>query len=77
VVSALESEIRHKLLSRFAFKIDLRLYNESFHVEECVFAVDQGVPGQACIDPKVGRCRLTVSKPELKAPLVSALETEI
>ena len=55
----------------------MRLYNESFHVEECVFAVDQGVPGQACIDPKVGRCRLTVSKPELKAPLVSALETEI
>ena len=24
---------------------------------------------------KVGRCRLTVSKPVLKAPLVSALET--
>jgi hypothetical protein len=26
---------------------------------------------------KVGRCRLTVSKPELKARLVSALETKM
>jgi hypothetical protein len=30
----------------------------------------------ACI-PKVGRCRLTVSNPVLKAPTVSALETGI
>ena len=27
--------------------------------------------------PKVGRCRLPVSKPELKARLLSALETEM
>ena len=27
--------------------------------------------------PEVGRCRLPVSKPVLKAPMVSALETEI
>jgi hypothetical protein len=27
--------------------------------------------------PKAGRCRLTASQPELRAPLVSALETEI
>jgi hypothetical protein len=27
--------------------------------------------------PTVGRCRVTVSKPVLKAPMVSALETEI
>jgi hypothetical protein len=26
---------------------------------------------------KVGRCRLTVSKPELKACIVSALETKL
>ena len=38
--------------------------------------------GKHLMDPftnktTVGRCRLTVSKPELKAPLLSALETEI
>jgi len=27
--------------------------------------------------PMVGRCRLTVSKPDLKARLVSALETKM
>ena len=31
-----------------------------------------GPPG-----PEVGRCRLTVSKPQLKAPLVSALDTKM
>jgi len=33
--------------------------------------------GDATADAMVGRCRLTVSQPELKARLVSALETEI
>jgi GTPase Era involved in 16S rRNA processing len=28
-------------------------------------------------DPMVGRCRLTASKPEMKARLVSALETKM
>jgi hypothetical protein len=35
------------------------------------YRLDDFLPG------KVGRCRLTVSKPELKARLVSALETKM
>jgi hypothetical protein len=41
---------------------------------------DTGVPYNNLIikffGPKVGRCRFSVSKPELKACLVSALETK-
>ena len=32
---------------------------------------------KANASPMVGRCRLTVSKPVLKVPMVSALETKI
>jgi hypothetical protein len=35
---------------------------------------DEEAPMEA---PKVGRCRLTVSEPVLKAPMVSALEAKI
>jgi hypothetical protein len=50
-------------LSSIAFKFNLRRY----------------VEGKACnaLLLKVGRCRLPVSKPVLKAPLVSALETQM
>ena len=43
----------------------------------------EGMPGRVFVRrwrpalPTVGRCRLTVSKPVLKAPMVSALETVI
>jgi len=39
-----------------------------------VLEVAYSAEGQAALH-KVGRCRLTVSNPALKAPLVSALET--
>jgi len=41
-------------------------------------AVSAGrMPDLDCEDAKVGRCRLTVSNPVLKAHMVSALETRI
>jgi len=40
-------------------------------------AVAEGVWPLALTPAKVGRCRLTVSKPVLKAPVVSALEATI
>ena len=42
-----------------------------------VFATPADYDTRAKILTKVGRCRVTVSKPVLKAPLVSALETKI
>jgi hypothetical protein len=53
---------RDEPLSKFAFKFNLRHYI-----------------GEAknWMSMTVGRCRLTVSKPELKARLVSALETKM
>jgi len=42
-------------------------------VTDCL--VNEGMPGAVAL--KVGRCSLTLSKPVLKAPLVSALETTI
>ena len=52
-----------KPISKFAFKINLRCYNEV--VTSWRFTTE------------VGRCRFPVSKPELKARLVSALETKM
>ena len=54
-----------ELLSNVAFNFNVRRYAE----DEIQGPVNLGV--------KVGRCRLTVSKPELKARLVSALETKM
>ena len=51
-----------KPLSNFAFKFNLRRYN----TEE--LRREQETP--------VGRCRLTVSKPVLKAPVASALKAK-
>jgi hypothetical protein len=43
----------------------------------CVPPVPEGWLRWELIRSKVGRCRLTVSKPALKARLVSALETKM
>ena len=48
-------------LSSFAFNLNLRRY----------------MKGDADLHDEVGRCRLTASKPALKARLVSALESII
>jgi len=56
------------LLSTSAFKFNLRRYGE-------VRVWDMRT--RTMISHLVGRCRLTVSKPMLKAPVVSALETGI
>ena len=60
-------------LSKFAFNVDLRRYRTELEKALAVINV-------AAVEfkrSKVGRCRLTVSKPELKARLVSALETKM
>jgi hypothetical protein len=59
----------HKLVSTFAFNFNLRHYIEEF--------VQLIKPEQDMAANEVGRCRLTVSKSMLKAPMVSvsALET--
>jgi hypothetical protein len=46
-------------------------------VSHPVYASTSAVAAGAPVAPVVGRCRLTVSKPELKARLVSALETRM
>jgi len=62
-------------LSNFAFNFNLRRYNEARAVAVAV-AVRATRGGKS---PEVGRCRLTLSKPELKARLVSeySLETKM
>ena len=59
------------LLSTSAFKFNLRRYTEVSSTIEFA-AYDASYEAKV-----VGRCRLTVSKPVLKAPMVSALETTI
>jgi len=54
------------MLSNFAFNSTLRRYIEA-DVVSSVF----------CGSDEVGGCRLTVSKPMLKAPMLSALESVI
>jgi len=62
-------------LSNFAFNFNLRRYTVVKLVDEraafdlAFFDINMPI--------MVGRCRLTVSKPVLKAPMVSALETII
>jgi len=65
-------------LSNFASKFNLRCYNEvpPGELEQCV-----GSDGKPCVLGKggfgeVGRCRLIVSNPVLRAPAVSALTLE-
>jgi hypothetical protein len=55
------------LLSNLAFKFNLRRYTQAADFDQPL----------AAWNTSVGRCRLTVSKPELKARLASTLETEI
>jgi hypothetical protein len=55
----------------FVVTARINTYPIKFNISE-----DALVTGADCTC-KVGRCRLTVSKPVLKAPLVSALETII
>ena len=55
-------------LSNFAFKFNVRRYTKVVLQLQARFDA---------MWAKVGRCRLTVSKPELKARLVSALETKM
>jgi len=59
---------RGLLLSKYAFKFNLRLYTK--RKTDCC--------GPSRENALVGRCRLTVSKSvwSLKAPTVSALETK-
>jgi len=60
-------KLKHEeLLSSFAFNFNLRLYILNL----------QSAAGLTALD-LVGRCRLTVSNPVLKAPVVSALETRM
>jgi len=61
-------------LSNFVFNFNLRRYIEAFVVYDA--AGGSSASGFITGDV-VGRCSLTVSKPELKARLVSALETKI
>jgi hypothetical protein len=61
------------MLSSFAFKINLRRYIKAAgNVNAAQFPC-----AMSALDDVVGRCRLTVSNPVLKAPMVSALETTI
>jgi hypothetical protein len=55
------------LLSTHVFKFNLRRYILAPLLHQPVNVLEIGV--------RVGRCRMTVSKPGLKAPVVSALET--
>jgi len=60
-----------ELLSNFAFKFNLRHYTTvqaTLEEDHSNFVVAMNT---------VGRCRLTLSKPELKARLISALETKM
>ena len=73
--------------SDFAFDFNMRRYAMAsanpqygrgcageYHVFD---AAREGLMTGGGVGAKVGRCRLTVSKPVLKAPMVSALETTI
>jgi hypothetical protein len=60
-------------LSDFAFKFNVRRYM----METARAAGPRGAKSLRAGAIMVGRCRFTVSKPELKARLVSALETKM
>jgi len=63
-----------KRMAMFRKNAEARLTDGSGSAD--LSALTEGLPADLLIDPvKVGRCRLTVSRPGLKARLVSALET--
>ena len=69
-------------LSNFAFNFNLRNYNEVKwqalvkSVQHTTLYKAGGLRrGRLDVKAMVGRCRFTLSKPVLKAPMVSALET--
>jgi hypothetical protein len=70
-------------LSNVAFKFNVRRYTEGrakVAAGEAAAAAAEAADKLRTSEERnteVGRCRLTVSTPELKARLVSALETEM
>ena len=68
VISALKLKCDEPL-SNVAFNFNLRRYTAEY--------LASPPPPEYSPPPLVGRCRLPVSKPELKARLVSALETKM
>ena len=74
------------MLSNFAFNFNLRRYNLVVLFTSSATVIQFAVLGQLLVGHSawfgalclvasvVGRCRLTLSKPVLKAPMVSALE---
>ena len=72
---ALETTVTYdKLLTLFAFEFKLRRYMRVMSAES---ELDPAAAEGNRVCAVVGQCRLTVSKPVLKAPMVSALETRI
>jgi len=63
---------RDEPLSSFAFKFNVRRYSVVCFIAFAFVGV-----GKFASRFVVGRCRFTVSKPTLKAPMVSALEASI
>jgi len=63
-----------KPLSSFAFNFNLHRYIKG---DGKFFFTQDDTKRWQQDNYEVGRCRLTVSKPVLKAPMVSALETRI
>ena len=61
----------YQLPSSFAFKFYLRRFTMA------ALAAEDSAVCDAAAEFLVRRCRLTVSKPVLKAPMVSALEATI
>ena len=60
------------LLSNVAFKFNLRRFNKA--AEAQLRTITRIVNRVAIAALTVGQCRLTVLKPALKAPMVSALD---
>ena len=65
-----------KLISNFGFNFNLSRYTEVCMILNEAYDVLMDETERKVYD-QAGRCRLTVSKPVLKAPMVSALETII
>jgi len=80
----------HELLSTIAFNFNLRRYSEALLMKRLgkeansgarrrlrSEKADENADEKADKITKVGQCRLRVSKPVLKAPMVSAFEATI
>ena len=65
------------LVSTSAFKFDVRRYMKAAAAATAADLRSAELRSAPLAQPAVGRCRLTVSKPVLKAPTVSALEATI